>query len=170
VLSLCLVFCTSCSSVQISESEEADAEPQLADLSYRARILHPDSPEIESVRALFAKEGVPDRTYLNKCDFDYRVETMLARSVEELLTTLPEHVRSNPEKYHWCFYSKMLDLEEKLTEMSSQGPAAQRKYLLNQYRFFIYLARVFEVDLDEPRYLDFARMNYKRWISSLKDE
>lgn len=115
---------------------------------------------IHDVKSLFLIKDAPERSQFDKCDFDYQAETMLSKNKEELFTTMPAHVKSDPVRYHWCFYHKILRLEEDLEKQDYIEE--KQKLVVERYLFLTHLARIFQVDLDDPRYLDFALHNYKR--------
>ena len=149
-----------CTSAQISP--EPIAPPQQDEkAAFRDRAKHPDGFNISDVKALFIASSAPTLESLKNCDFDYYAETTLARNREELFMALPEHIKTDPEKYHWCFYAKILLLEDELSNEKLYVDE-RNKLLIQRYPFLVHIARIFLADFDDPRYLEFANHNYKR--------
>lgn len=120
---------------------------------------------MSDLKALFLDRKAPALSSLEQCDFDYLAEKRLARTKEELFMAFPAHVQSRPEFYHWCFYSKLLKLRELTPE---DGKLSEKqKMVLDNYVFLAHLARVFQADFDDVRYLRFAVLNYQRLSEAL---
>ena len=128
---------------------------------FTSRTRHPDGFNISDVRALFTSPGSPQLDTQLNCDFDYYAESTIARNREELFMALPEHVKSDPDKYHWCFYAKILLLEDDLSR-DTLYVDEKMKLITKRYPFLVHIARIFLADFDDPRYLEFANHNYKR--------
>ncbi|OFZ54774.1 MAG: hypothetical protein A2428_17260 [Bdellovibrionales bacterium RIFOXYC1_FULL_54_43] len=157
-----ILFGTSCSSLNKEGTSKAETPATAAgpDLSYKNRIEHPMGMTIADARSIFLTKGAPKIESLEKCDFDYQAEAMLSRTREELFMTMPSHVRDEPEKHHWCFYAKLIQLEDDLEK--TPYIEDRQKLIVSRYIYFVHLARIFQADLDDARYLEFATHNYKR--------
>jgi hypothetical protein len=149
-----------CSTPGAPDAKPREIQVKEAQPAYQKKVQHPHRLTTEAIRALFNDAAAPDKKTLEKCDFDYQVERMLARNPEDTITTLTEHVRDDPEHYHWCFYAKVLSLEIEL---------AQREFLdekqntvLKRYMILVHIARAFKSAFDDSKYLEFAVANYKR--------
>lgn len=164
----------SCSSTPVGPEGGARDSVQAPAPDSRARLPHPQGHTVSELRAMLERPGAPSAEELARCDFDYGAEKKLARSKEEFFTAFPHHVRSAPERYHWCFYSRLLsfiDLAGKAGE-KDLGTERQQK-LLESYLFIAHLARIFQTDFDDARYLRQAVHHYRTvsqsvYLQSLK--
>lgn len=152
--SIILILLSACASAPLSD-------PAL-DTGRRASayVPHPDGTEISDLRAIFSGGSIPNVEQLKKCDLDYEIEKKLAANKEALFFTFPQHVKAEPERYHWCFYFKLLSLRE-MAESKEKSLEEKQNLVLEEYGFISYLARIFQVDLDDPRYLRQAIQSYR---------
>ena len=102
---------------------------------------------------------------LERCDFDYQVERRLSSGKDALFTTFPEHVKAEPNHFHWCFYHKLYQVIEAAQYPDRQDEA--RKRLVDEYPFITHVARVFQADFGEERYLRAAVYQYRKLSRAL---
>ena len=123
------------------------------------KLQHPDGLKVEDLHKLFANIGAPNFGSLEKCDFDYQVERTLAHSSEELITAFRVHVQNDAEKYHWCFYAKLLELDESLKKEGFLED--KQKRILSAFSFITHLAKVFQIEREDTHYLRAAVFTYR---------
>lgn len=130
------------------------------------KVPHPQGTDVADLEAMFRSETAPqDPEFIGNCDRDYLHLKSLTQSKEELMLGVRELVRRDPVVYHWCFYGKLLKLEE---EMKKDLYVDERqKSVLTVYEFLVPVSRAFNVEYHDSRYLRWATAKYKRlseWI------
>jgi hypothetical protein len=125
-----------------------------------ARVMHPDGYDIGDLRTLFKRREAPDPASLASCDQDYRKLKTYTESADELKEGVREMVRRDPTAYHWCFYSKVLALEEFLR--SDAFIDQKQKKVLETYEFITPVARGFMTEFRDSRYFRWASYRYRQ--------
>lgn len=123
---------------------------------------------MSDLRAILTGAAAPSAEALARCDFDYQVEKRIAGggggtdvSKEQLFHAFPAHVQGDPERYHWCFFRKILAIHESSGEKAGEKPAARRA-IWDDFMFLTHVARVFQVDLGDARYLRWVIWTYQK--------
>lgn len=145
----------------IEPTADAPAPPAVEAPGY-AGVPHPLGLQIGDVAALFAGPDAPKRESdeMKTCSADYDALAKATKSKDELKQGLLELVRKEPIRYHWCFYSRILDLEAKLR--SAQMLDERQRAVVEAYRFLAPLSRVFYREYHDSRYLRWAVSYYRR--------
>ncbi|MBS1962765.1 MAG: hypothetical protein JST04_11145 [Bdellovibrionales bacterium] len=156
---------SSCAVLQpnvIEPTADAPAPPAAVEAPGYAGVPHPLGLQIGDVAALFATPGAPKRgsDEMKTCAADYDALAKATKAKDELKQGLLELVRKEPIRYHWCFYSKILDLEEKLR--GAQMLDDRQRAVVEAYRFLAPLSRVFYREFHDSRYLRWAVSYYRR--------
>ena len=89
------------------------ALPQVPQYLY---VLHPAGLDLNDVRAIFKSPRAPSEGQLQGCDSDFQKLRTLTNSKEEINQGAREFVMTQPEKYHWCFYWNILELQAELSK------------------------------------------------------
>ena len=139
-------------------------EPPPAPTS-RLTAPYPEGYEYEDLRSFFHRRDVPAAKELERCDFDYQVERRLSPGKEGLFTTFPEHVKAEPNAFHWCFYHKLFRILDAARTPAREAEARRR--IVEDYPFITHVARIFQADFGEVRYLRAAVYQYKKLSRSL---
>ena len=110
-----------CASLSFSDpAETLDAHNDSAPIvnSGAVGLKHPDDPSISSLEGLFAEKTSPlwSKETSDKCSEPLRAIHDRTESVGELENGLTELVAANPAFFHWCFYGKLLELEQSLAQ------------------------------------------------------
>jgi hypothetical protein len=118
--------------------------------------------QIGDVLALFAEPGAPKRESeeMKTCAADYVALEKRTKSKDELKQGILELVRKEPIRYHWCFYSKILELENELRH--AQMLDDRQRDVVTAYRFLAPLSRAFYREFHDSRYLRWAVAYYRR--------
>jgi hypothetical protein len=122
-------------------------------------VQHPDGLDLGDLRAIFFDKSAPPAEALKDCNADFVKLQARTRSNDELLLGAREFVRLDPTKYHWCFYSKLLELEEQLKTDSFIDE--RQKHVLATYGFLTPIARAFLMEYQDSRYLRWAVTRYR---------
>lgn len=145
-----------------SVSDVPDAPAADAVVPGYAGVPHPAGLQIGDVAALFLGSEAPKRETpeMKSCDDDYIALEKKTKAKEELKQGLLELLRKEPIRYHWCFYSKVLELESRLRK--AQMLDERQKTVVEAYRFLAPLSRAFYREYKDSRYLRWAVSYYRR--------
>lgn len=125
----------------------------------------PSGYGVSDIRALFQDRDAPPLASLKGCDTGYRLLSAATRSRQELMAGMRELVARDPVFYHWCFYGKILELDDDLH--ADAYIDEKQKRVLAVYDFLVPLARTFMTQYQDSRYLRWAVRDYRRlsdWI------
>ncbi|MBC7690417.1 MAG: hypothetical protein H7222_01500 [Methylotenera sp.] len=153
-ISFILLF-DGCSTTQVEPLPEFPAE-----LPPYVQVPHPPGLDLGDVRGLFAEKGAPDRAAYAGCDQDFLRLREKTQSKIEIDRGIRELVKRDPVKYHWCFYSKVLDLEDQLAH--DIFIEDRQKAVVDHYIFLTPVARSFMNEFRDSRYLRWAVTRYRR--------
>ena len=134
------------------------------------QVPHPQGGDLGDINALFQERGAPrNPNFAKVCGADFTSLKRSALSKSEIDAGIDELVMHDPVHYHWCFYARMAKLEEEI-KADTYVDERQRK-LLQEYEFFVPVARVFKNNFNDSRYLRWAIARYRKlseWIFSRK--
>lgn len=134
--------------------------PPLPEVPQYVAVPHPAGLTISDLRAIFMDENAHSLESLRGCEGDFQNLQSKTESKEELRQGARELVRIDPEKYHWCFYGKILQLEEELTgDLSIEE---RQKKALDIYFFLTPIAKAFIHEYQDSRYLRWAIVRYRQ--------
>ena len=144
----------------------AEAPEPISTVPGYAGVPHPLGIQVGDALALFAAPGAPKRESeeMKSCSDDYLSLAKKTKSRDELKQGLLELVRKEPIRYHWCFYGKILELEDSLRK--AQLLDERQRAVVEAYRFLAPLSRVFYREYHDSRYLRWA-VSYYRHASEL---
>lgn len=137
-----------------------------------AGVPHPKSQDIGAIEALFLEKKAPARDLLKNCDADFKKLVTLTTSKEEQSKGARELVAQDPAAYHWCFYSKFIDLEGQLKSNENYLEERQ-KAVLDTYAFLVPVAKAFMTEFSDSRYMRLAIKRYRttsEWVFFRKVE
>lgn len=155
-----LALLASCSNLQV-----VDAPPLPPKMAPALDLPHPMGFGVQELKALFLSAGAPERGGLAKCSAD--IETLVAKTQlrEEIRDGARELVLEDPTRMHWCFYERLLTLEEGLraaTDLQTRQGLA-----LTTYRMAVPVARAFQLEFKDSRYLRWAIQRYRAMSPSI---
>lgn len=120
---------------------------------------HPKGFEVSDLRALFLDPKSPKLESIQGCDSDYRKLRDLTTIEDEIREGAREMVTRFPVQYHWCFYGKILELENAFKTESYID--LKQKNILTTYAFLVPLARAFLHVFKDSRYLRWSVQHYR---------
>jgi len=135
--------------------------PQMPTPPSYTQVPHPRGNDLSEIRSLFLDPGAPSLDMVSKnCDLDLKKLFSLTQSIEERTQGVAELVRQDPVSYHWCFYGKLLSLENLMS--SSNYLDERQKEFLEIYDILVPIAKSFSSQFHDTRYLRVAIYRYKR--------
>jgi hypothetical protein len=120
---------------------------------------HPKGFEVSDLRALFLDPKSPKLESIQGCDSDYRKLRELTTIEDEIREGAREMVTRFPVQYHWCFYGKILELENAFK--NEPYIDLKQKNILTTYAFLVPLARAFLHVFKDSRYLRWSVQHYR---------
>jgi len=154
---LAILMLSSCSGVDIKPDEETFPVPP----EY-VFVTHPGGFGMGDLEALFLDSKVqkPTLEELRECSGDFMKLRGATRSNEEIAIGAREFVRLNPVQHHWCFYSKILDLEQQLKREDFYLEDRQ-KQVVQAFLYLSPIARAFFSEYQDSRYWRWAIHRYR---------
>lgn len=122
-------------------------------------VAHPVGFDLGDLQAVFFDKGAPALETLKDCDKPYLRLKELARNDEELRNGSYEIVKHDPVKMHWCFYGKLLNLENELK--GDKYVDEKQDATLQTFAFLTPMARAFAHEFNDTRYMRWAIRRYK---------
>lgn len=123
------------------------------------QVPHPAGFTIGDVQALFVGNNALSKEAIQSCDADYRKLREATQSEDELRQGARELVKQDPVKYHWCFYGKIVELEEVLK--TGAFIDEKQKKVLDTYSFLVPIARSYMKEFQDSRYTRWAIRHYR---------
>jgi len=125
-----------------------------------AKVPHPSGLDSGDLIAMFAEKGSPALDSIKGCESDYFQLRTKTISVDELAQGSREFVKFDPEKYHWCFYGKLMELDQQL--QADTYIDERQKHVVETYLFLTPIARAFMEEYHDSRYMRWAVTRYRR--------
>lgn len=160
---LVLTMITGCSSTTIVQER-----PALPEVPEYVKVPHPASFELASLRSIFHSPLAPmdvEGEFATNCDSEFQKLTTLTNSIEERKKGATELVSGDPERMHWCFYSKISKLQETLQSDTTWGD--RQKKVFETFGFITPVANAFLDLYHDSRYLRWATQYYSKiseWV------
>ncbi len=154
-----------CSTAAVAPPPVAPVLPPLV------QVPHPAGSDLGDLQALFLEPGAPRRDQLTGCADPFLKLKSATASRDELRTGTREIVAGDPVALHWCFYGKLLELEEGLKK--EPYVEERQKTVVDTYGFLVPIARGFQAEFRDSRYLRMAIGRYRRlseWVFFRKVE
>lgn len=131
------------------------------------RLPHPaGTSALNEVRAIFREGSAPDPDDFSKdCDEEVKKVLHSNESKEQVRAGIDKLVKEDPIHYHWCFYAKILVLEQDLKKLNYIDE--RQKRVLDTFEFLSPVARSFSSVFHDPRYLRSAVDRYRKiseWV------
>lgn len=124
------------------------------------QVPHPDGLDLGDVMAIFTDRSAPAPESLANCDADLSKVKDKTKSREEIDDASRELVRMDPVRYHWCFYSKLLQLEDQLKTATYLDE--RQEITLKAFGFLTPISRAFLAEYKDSRYLRAAAARYRK--------
>ena len=149
-----------CSTTQVVPDEPPPVTPP----PY-VQVPHPAGTDMADLRAILFSKGTPTAESLKTCDADFTRLRMVTQSDDERREGVRELLRRDPVFYHWCFYTRIFQLDEALKTATYIDE--KQKKVIEAYLFIVPVARAFMSEFHDSRYLRWAVLHYKRlseWV------
>lgn len=127
------------------------------------QVPHPSGYSMSDLRAIFTSAGSPTHEEIKMCDVDFKKLRTATQATAELIQGARELVRRDPVKYHWCYYGKVLQLEDSL--MSESYLDEKQKSVIDTYATLTPIARAFMQEYHDSRYMRWG-VNHYRTVSA----
>lgn len=134
--------------------------PQEVAVPAYAYLPHPRGYTAGDIRLLLTEKSAPSPEALAKCENDFRALYKRVDSLDERARGVRELVNRNPAAYHWCFYSRILDLETNLGQEDFVDE--KQKRIIHTYEYLVPVARAFMHEFQDSRYIRWAIKDYRR--------
>lgn len=121
---------------------------------------HPAGFDLFDLRSLLLDKQAPkDENHL-ACEEKVKKLKSLTLSQEEFRQGVRELVRASPVYYHWCFYGKLVLLEDQIKV--DKYLDEKQKLILDVYGIVVPIARGFLLEFKDSRYLRWAVRHYRQ--------
>ncbi len=176
VVSLLSAASSGCSTLIYDQSAEAPIveESKTAEVPSYTRIPHPEGQESADLSVIFLSPLAPKDAlgkFAESCGKEMDVLRKLSESQDELRAGGSEVVTLDPERSHWCFYSRIQRLHAFLK--SDATWTKKERAVFWTYEYLWPIAQGFIHEFSDSRYLRFASSYYQRaseWIFFRKVE
>lgn len=149
-----------CTTTEVSPLPELPPSPP----SY-SKVPHPLAYDMGDIIAIFTEKDAPTLESLASCDADFIKFKSMTNNPEDIRQGARELIRQDPVKYHWCFYGKILTLDEQLKKDVYLDE--RQKDVLDAFSFLTPIARAYQLEFQDSRYLRWAIHRYRRlseWV------
>ncbi len=162
-MALLITVTNGCSSTTVVQEK-----PTIPEVPEYVKVPHPVSFELASLRAIFYSPLAPKDVqgeFSKICDSEFQKIVEASTSLEERQKAAVELVSGDPERMHWCFYSKISKLQETL-----QGDTTWSERQKKVFEVFTFLSPTANAFLDvyhDSRYLRWATQYYTKiseWV------
>lgn len=148
--------------------------PALPETPAYTQVPHPSGYDIADLRLVFQSASAPraeEAEKLKACDEPFKKILDQTRSRDEIGAAARELVTADPVFYHWCFYGKILEVNAYVAENASWNE--RQKKVLDTYLYLVPLARAFNIEFHDSRYLRWVTKQYadlSQWVFFRKVE
>ncbi len=139
---------------------KVDPLPPLPEAPAYTRVPHPDGLDYADLVAVFTDREAPSIDSLKECDADFLKLRSMVASKDELDRAARELIQSDPVKYHWCFYGKLLTMHDQVRNDVYLDD--RQKRVVDTYVFLAPIARAFMAEYQDSRYLRWATASYRK--------
>jgi len=163
MFALILTMISGCSSTTVVQDR-----PSLPEVPEYVKVPHPANFELASLRSIFHSPLAPtdiSTGFSKTCDSEFMQLARISNSIEERNKAAEELVSSDPERMHWCFYSKISSLQETLQTDTTW--TERQKQVFDTYTFLTPLANGYLSVYNDSRYLRWATQYYTKiseWV------
>jgi len=153
--SIALMLMSACSSTQVAQAPAPISEPQKIPV---LALPHPEGHASADLEALLQLPEAPQAP--ESCHVTQRALANRVLDSQELERGVAELVIDQPAVQHWCFYHRFRRLDSELKELD--GILKKQQRLIEAYRDVLPVARAFQSEFKDSRYLRWAIQTYRR--------
>lgn len=125
------------------------------------QVPHPEGMDLGDLTRVLLDEKAPkDPEFGKTCDQAFSTVKKLVKSKAELEEGVLELVIEEPVHYHWCFYSKLNWIENEMR--GDKYIDEKQKLLIQGFEFLVPVAKAFQREFKDSRYLRWAVFRYKK--------
>lgn len=124
------------------------------------QVPHPQGLDLGDLYVVFTHRDAPSPKDLKNCDSDFRELQKRTTVRSEIEQGALELVRMDPVKLHWCYYSKLMEIEQEIK--NAPYLEDRRDIILNTYSFLTPIARAFMSEYNDSRYMRWAVIRYRQ--------
>lgn len=135
------------------------AAPKPAQPPEYVGVPHPTGFDLADLNAIFFEKGAPAPESLKGCDAPFQRLKERTRNNDELRDGTYELVKQEPVAMHYCFFGKLLELENALK--GEQYIDEKQAATIQTYSFLTPIARAFAHEFNDSRYLRWAVQRYR---------
>jgi hypothetical protein len=163
VLSFLSITISSCSTTHVVETKKP-----LPVIPEYVRVPHPAGFDLADLRAILVSPLAPadvNGAFAETCDAEFKKLAAATPQKEERYKGALELVTQDPERMHWCYYTKISKLQEILQGDSTWSE--RQKLVLESFEFLSPVANAFLKAYHDSRYLRWAAQYYSKiseWV------
>jgi hypothetical protein len=151
-----------CSSTVVVKEAELPVVPEYV------KVPHPAGFDQADLQAIFHSPLAPKAAlgeFADTCDDEFKKLAQVTQSKEEKKKGAMELVTQDPERMHWCFYAKIVRLQETLQGNTTWN--TRQKKVVETFAFLSPVANAYLDIYHDSRYLRWASMYYSKiseWV------
>ncbi len=132
------------------------------------KVPHPAGFDLADLKAIFYSPLAPKAVlgeFADTCDDDFRKLAKVTNVPAEKKKGAVELVTQDPQKMHWCFYSKIARLQDTIQGDTTWG--VRQKKVLEAFEFISPIANAYLTIYHDSRYLRWATQYYSKiseWV------
>jgi hypothetical protein len=132
------------------------------------KVPHPAGFDQADLQAIFHSPLAPKAVlgeFADTCDDEFRKLGQATHSIDEKKKGAMELVTQDPERMHWCFYAKIVRLQETLQGNTTWN--TRQKKVVTTFEFLSPVANAYLELYHDSRYLRWASMYYSKiseWV------
>lgn len=125
---------------------------------------HPKNTSAWNTRALVMTHPLPSQDKLNACSSQLQVVAENVINQDQLLSSEQQilyEIKQNLDVYHWCFYSEMMTIDQKLRNDNMDMRFDEKnQYFLGAMKAMWILSRALDQASSEEQYFKFLQKRY----------
>jgi len=123
------------------------------------RLPHPSGFSTRDLQAFFKLSGAPRREDLATCSAVIIKLHLMRATREEIRSGVQELVLDEPMQQHWCYYDRLLTLDEQLR--GTPDLVDLQNLVLDTFQVLLPMAQAFQLHFKDSRYLRWAIQRYR---------
>ena len=143
-------------------------KPDLPVVPDYVKVPHPAGFDLADLKLIFFSPLAPKAVlgeFADTCDEDYKKLSEMTKIPDERRKAAEELVTTDPERMHWCFYTKISKLQEVLQGDTTWS--TRQKKVLETFEFLSPIGKAYMEVYHDSRYLRWATQYYSKiseWV------
>ena len=162
-VTLLTLFLASAPLLGCSSTTVVAENPVLPTVPEYVRVPHPVNFELSSLRGILYSSLAPNDifgSFPETCAQEFQKLVTMTQSLDERKSAAIEMVSADPERMHWCFYSKISKLQETLQGNTTWKERQDKVF--DTFTFLTPIANAFLNTYHDSRYLRWASQYYSK--------